>query len=225
MTANWEQTHLPAILSWYELKDIFSTDDFGLFFQQLPTQALHLKGGCDAGSEHSKVHFTRLAAGNFVGKKFQCLLLANQKPEGASKGLKTYHASTSLKRRPGCIPVFEQYVRKRDVKFHRHHRKISFTSINCPAHLRIENLEFCFYHLISHQKRNQWVRVIWALKAYYCSLVVKRWLRLSDAGNEVVNVEFWINVYVGQVLGWCILRHSSQLFQKGWNFQGNTYSK
>ena len=31
MTASWKETHLPTILSRYELKDIFNADEFGNF--------------------------------------------------------------------------------------------------------------------------------------------------------------------------------------------------
>ena len=44
MTASWAQTHLPTILSRYDLRDIYNADEFGLFYQQLPTKSFHLKG-------------------------------------------------------------------------------------------------------------------------------------------------------------------------------------
>lgn len=43
MTASWEQTTLPAILSSYNLADIYNADEFGLFYQALPEKSLHLK--------------------------------------------------------------------------------------------------------------------------------------------------------------------------------------
>ena len=44
MTASWKETHLPTILSGYELKDIFNADEFGLFYQAMPNKSLHFKG-------------------------------------------------------------------------------------------------------------------------------------------------------------------------------------
>ena len=44
MAASWEQTHLPTILSRYELRDIYNADEFGLFYQQVLTKTSHLKG-------------------------------------------------------------------------------------------------------------------------------------------------------------------------------------
>ena len=38
MTAPWEETTLPTILARYELKDIFNADEFGLFYEALPSK-------------------------------------------------------------------------------------------------------------------------------------------------------------------------------------------
>ena len=37
-TLSWEQIQLPMIVSKYEVRDIYNSDDFGLFYQQLPTK-------------------------------------------------------------------------------------------------------------------------------------------------------------------------------------------
>ncbi|XP_057299236.1 tigger transposable element-derived protein 4-like [Hydractinia symbiolongicarpus] len=49
MTASWEETHLPTILSRYDLQDIFNADEFGLFYRMLPTNTYHAKGERCAG--------------------------------------------------------------------------------------------------------------------------------------------------------------------------------
>ena len=43
MTASWQQTTLPTILSNYNLADIYNADAFGLFYHALPYKSLHLK--------------------------------------------------------------------------------------------------------------------------------------------------------------------------------------
>ena len=40
MTAPWEETTLPIILARYQLNDIFNADEFGLFYEALPTKSL-----------------------------------------------------------------------------------------------------------------------------------------------------------------------------------------
>ena len=55
MTASWEQTTLPTILSNYNLAHIYNTDEFGLFYQALPEKSLHLKSEKCVGGKHSKI--------------------------------------------------------------------------------------------------------------------------------------------------------------------------
>ena len=58
MIALWKETILPKIISCYALKDIFNADEFGLFYQTLPSI-----------SKHSKVRLTGAAAGNAFGER------------------------------------------------------------------------------------------------------------------------------------------------------------
>ena len=44
MTSSWWETYLPTILSRCDLKDIYNADEFGLFYQALPTKTMELKG-------------------------------------------------------------------------------------------------------------------------------------------------------------------------------------
>ena len=43
MASLWWETHLPTILSQFELKDICNIDEFGLSYQALPTKTMKLK--------------------------------------------------------------------------------------------------------------------------------------------------------------------------------------
>ena len=42
MTPPQKETTLPTLLSSYESDDIFNADDFGFFYQYLPSKAFHL---------------------------------------------------------------------------------------------------------------------------------------------------------------------------------------
>ena len=46
---------MPAILSSYNLADIYNADEFGLFYQALPEKSLHLKSEKCVGGNHSKI--------------------------------------------------------------------------------------------------------------------------------------------------------------------------
>ena len=62
-----------CILSRYELKDIFSADEFGLFYQALPSKSMHLKNERCSGGKFSKVRLTGLAAATLLERSCLCL--------------------------------------------------------------------------------------------------------------------------------------------------------
>ena len=69
MTAPWEETTLTTLLARYQLKNIFNADEFGLFYEALPLQSLHLQGKRCSDGKHSKVQLTRMAASNALSEK------------------------------------------------------------------------------------------------------------------------------------------------------------
>ena len=62
MTAPWNETTLPTLLSKYKLQNIFNGDKFGLFYQCLPTKTYHLSREKHSGGKNSKVQLTGIAA-------------------------------------------------------------------------------------------------------------------------------------------------------------------
>ena len=89
MTALWKQTHLPAILSRYNLQDIFNADEFGLFFQALPNRTLELKGEKCTGGKHSKVRLTRMSAASATGQKLPLIVIRKSKNPRCFKNVKS----------------------------------------------------------------------------------------------------------------------------------------
>ena len=89
MKANWEQTHLSTILSRYELRDNYKADEFGLFYQQLPTKSFHLRGERCTGGKFSKVRLTGLAAGNGHGEKLPMLVIGKAKKPRCFRSVKS----------------------------------------------------------------------------------------------------------------------------------------
>lgn len=66
---------MPAILSSYNLADIYNADEFGLFYQALPEKLLHLKSEKCVGGKHSKIWLTGMAAANALGKKLPMFVI------------------------------------------------------------------------------------------------------------------------------------------------------
>ena len=106
MTASWEQTQLPTILLRYELRDTSYVDEFGLYYQHLPTKSCHLKGERCARGKFSQIRLTGLAAGNGVGEKLPMLLIGKAEKPRYFKGVETYLVSTSPNRNPGWTLKF-----------------------------------------------------------------------------------------------------------------------
>ena len=75
MTAPWNVTTLPTILSSYKVEHIYNADEFGLFYQALPNKTLHLKSERCVGGKHSKIRLTGMAASNAVGGKLPMFVI------------------------------------------------------------------------------------------------------------------------------------------------------
>ena len=69
MSAPWEKTHLPTILTRCQLKDIFDADEFGPFYKALPSKSLQFRGKHCSGGKHRKVRLTGMAASDALGQK------------------------------------------------------------------------------------------------------------------------------------------------------------
>ena len=69
MTAPWNETTLPTLLSNYKLEDIYNADEFGLFYQCLPGKTNHLSGEKCSGGKSSKIRFNWDGCGKFVRRK------------------------------------------------------------------------------------------------------------------------------------------------------------
>ena len=76
------------MLSNYELADIYNADEFGLFFQALPSKSLHLKDEKCIGGKFSKVRLTGLVAANANGEKLPMFIIGKSKSPRYFKSLK-----------------------------------------------------------------------------------------------------------------------------------------
>ena len=75
MTAPWFETTLPTILPNYALADIYNADEFGLFYQALPSNTLHFRDEKCVGGKFSKQRLTGLAASNALGQKLPIFII------------------------------------------------------------------------------------------------------------------------------------------------------
>ena len=193
MTASWAQTHLPTILSRYDLRNIYNADEFGLFYQQLPTKSLHLKGERCAGGKFSKVRLTGLAAGNAAGEKLSMFVVGKAEKPRCFKGVTSLPCQYKPQRKSWMdSEIFSDYVRKLDTKFDAEGRKIVLIIDNCPAHPNVDNLKAIQLVFLppNTTSKTQPVDqgVIRALKAFYRTNVARRQIKYVDEGKTTPKI-------------------------------------
>ena len=142
MTASWKETHLPTILSRYELKDIFNADEFRLFYQALPSKSMHFKNERCSGEKFSKVRLTGLSAANATGEKLPMFVIGKSAKPRCFKNVKNLLCRYRSQNK-SCIDgnLFTEWVRQLDNNFVAEGRKIALIMDNCPAHPITDNLQ------------------------------------------------------------------------------------
>ena len=90
MTAPWEEATLLTILARYQLKDIFNADEFGLFYEALPSKSLHFRGKRCSGGKHSKVGLTGMTASNAFGEKIPMFVIGKSASQTCFKHLRNF---------------------------------------------------------------------------------------------------------------------------------------
>ena len=142
MTAPWEETTLPTILARYELKDIFNADEFGLFYEALPSKSLHFRGKRCSGGKHSKVRLTGMAASNALGEKIPMFVIGKSANPICFKhvcNIPCRYRSQKKAWMDGTL--FEEWLRELDRKFEMQGRKIVMIVDDCPAHPEVSGLK------------------------------------------------------------------------------------
>ena len=142
MTAPWEETTLPTILARYELKDIFNADEFGLFYEALPSKSLHFRGKRCAGEKHSKVRLTGMAASNALGEKLPMFVIGKSAKPRCFKHVRNLPCRYRSQKKAWMDgTLFEEWLRELDRKFDMQGRKIVLVVNDCPAHPDISGLK------------------------------------------------------------------------------------
>ena len=191
MTASWFETRLPTILSNYELPDIYNADEFGLFFQALPSKSLHLKDEKCIGVKFSKFRLTGLAVANANGEKL--FIIGKSKSPRCFKNLKQLPCRYRGQKKSWMdSDLFEEWVRELDRKFEQQNRKVVLIIDNCPAHPAIGGLkaiQLCFLPpntTAVTQPMDQ--VVIRSLKAKYRSRLIKLIIKAIDSNKDIPKI-------------------------------------
>ena len=141
MTAPWNKTILPTLLSSCKLEDLFNADEFGLFYQCLPTRTYHLSGEECSGDKSSKVILTGMVVVSATGEKLEMFVIDKSKKPWCFKNVKQLPCRYWAQKKSWMTGVlFEDWVRKLDPFFRAQSRKVALLIDNCPAHPEIKNL-------------------------------------------------------------------------------------
>ena len=204
MVSPWKETSLPTLLSNYDLKDIYNTDEFGLFHQMHPEKSLHLKKEQCIGGKQSKVKITGMAVSNALGDKISIFLVSKLVKPCCFKGIKKKPCRNRAQKKSRMTSdLFEEWVHELDHKFQSEDRKIALIVDNCPAHPGINDLKalelvFLPPNTTSHtQPMDQ--GVIWSLKSKYRILSVRRIITALDEDMPSFSV---LNAMKMLVLAW-----------------------
>ena len=115
MTAPWNETTLPTLLSNYKLEDKFNTDKFGLFYQCLPSKTYHSSEEKCSGGKNSKVRLTGMAAAGATREKLEMFAIGKSKKPRCFKNVKQLPCRYRAQKKSWMTEVlFEEWVRKLD---------------------------------------------------------------------------------------------------------------
>lgn len=120
----------------YDPRDIFSTDETGLFFKCLPHQTLKLKSEKCHGGEMSKERITVLLACNMDGsQKLKPLVIGNSAKPHCLKGIKSLPTTyRSNKKSWMTTELFNEWLTSVNSDMKRQQRKILLFLDNCAVH-------------------------------------------------------------------------------------------
>ena len=142
MTAPWQETTLPTILARYQLKDIFNADEFGLFYEALPSKSLHFGGKCCSGEKHSKVPLTEMAASNALGEKISMFAIRKSASPRCFEHVRNIPCRCRFQKKAWMDGIlFEEWLHKLHCKFEMKERKVVMIVDNLPAHPEVSGLK------------------------------------------------------------------------------------
>ena len=142
MTAPWEETTLRTILARYQLKDIFNSDEFGLYYEVLPSKSLHLRCKNCSGGQQSNVRLTGMAVSNTLGDKIPMFLIGKPASPKCFKHVRNLPCRYRSQKKAWMDgTLFAEWLHELDRKFEMQGREIVMIVDNCPAHPEVSGLK------------------------------------------------------------------------------------
>lgn len=197
----WKNNVLPRILKEYEPKDIYSANEFGLFFNLLPDNSMtHGIEYCN-GEKCSKQRITVLLACNMDGsEKLTPLVIGKSKQPRCFKNIRNFPCDyTDQKNAWMTSEQFEFWLRKIDFQMRTKRRQILMIVDNCPAHPK--NLEFLTNLRVEFLPPNSTshtqpldMGIIKVIKHYYRKMIARRILTEISLNNQQTSLNWKVNI-------------------------------
>nr|XP_057918490.1 tigger transposable element-derived protein 4-like [Doryrhamphus excisus] len=145
---DWKREKIADILRRFKTEDIFNADETGLFWQMLPENTLGFIGKSVHGKNQPEPRITVLVGANMDGsEKLPLFVIGTSKQPRAFKGVRHLPNEYTANRKAWMTSLlFEDWLKKLDVRMGRYHRKICMIVDNCTAHpnVGLDNIELVF---------------------------------------------------------------------------------
>uniref|UniRef100_F6WUM2 HTH CENPB-type domain-containing protein n=1 Tax=Xenopus tropicalis TaxID=8364 RepID=F6WUM2_XENTR len=147
---NWKTNQLPCYLEGYELKNIFNTDETGLFFNVLPGKTFCFRGEDCHGGKLSKLRLTVLFTTNADGsEKLKPLVIGKSVKPRCFKNVNTLPTNYTANTKAWMTTkLFEEQMHLLDNRMRLQKHKILLFLDRCPAHppsLHLHNVKLVFF--------------------------------------------------------------------------------
>nr|XP_006012427.1 PREDICTED: tigger transposable element-derived protein 4-like [Latimeria chalumnae] len=180
--ANWIENQLLAILQRYKPKNVYNTDETGLYYCALPSGSHVSKKTAHFGGKVSKDRVTLMVCASMTGKKRPLLFIEKSKNPRCLHGVHHLPISNAWM----TAFLFQEWLREWDESLKAQRHCIALIVDNCPAHptVKLNNIEITFLppnvtSLIQLCDQG----IIRTLKAHYRQSNVSKLLATIDAAD------------------------------------------
>lgn len=201
---NWLRDVWPSISAGYEPRDIYNTDETGLFYRLMPSKTYDFKGSECHGGKQSKERLTVLLCANADGTdKMKPLVIGKSARPRCFKNIRDY----------GTLPVryennktawmtsaiFGNWIKDMDRSMKLQNRKIILLMDNCPSHVagavKTDNVKLVFLPPNTTSIAQPLDRgIINSFKVHYRRDLINKTILKLDAGNAT-NIDVLEAIY------------------------------
>jgi len=157
---NWKAT-VPTLIEGYELRNIFNSDETGLFWRGLPNKTLATRKDSCKGGKAAKERLTVLLTASVTGEKLPPLIIwKSLMPRCFNKSIPSGIQWYANKSAWMTSDIFEDYLGKLNERMPQENRNIILFLDNAPVHPApsLSNVKLILFHAIQLQKHNHWTQ-------------------------------------------------------------------